>query len=88
MSYRPIVGESSITYKVEEKGGIISKTSNGWQKELNKVAWNDGEARFEIRSWSKDHQRMGKGISFTEDELVSLANILIGINCVKEKIAI
>ena len=52
------------------------------------MAWNDGEARFEIRSWSKDHQRMGKGISFTEDELVSLANILIGINCVKEKIAI
>ena len=54
MSFRPIVGESGITYKVESKEGIISTMSNGWKKELNKVAWNDGEAKFEIRSWSKD----------------------------------
>lgn len=58
------------------------------EKELNKVAWNDGEAKFEIRSWSKDHQRMGKGISFTEEELVTLANILAKMDCVKGKIVV
>lgn len=88
MSFRPIVGESGITYKVEKSEGIISTMSNGWKKELNKVAWNDGEARFEIRSWSKDHQRMGKGISFTEEELVTLANILAKMDCVKGKIVV
>lgn len=85
MGFRPVVGESGITYKVEHKEGIISRMSNGWQKELNKVSWNDGEAKFEIRSWSKDHQRMGKGVSFTEEELVSLANILAGMSCVQGK---
>ena len=88
MSFRPIVGESGITYKVESKEGIISTMSNGWKKELNKVSWNDGEAKFEIRSWSKDHQRMGKGISFTEEELVTLANILAKMDCVKGKIVV
>lgn len=86
MGFRPVVGESGITYKVEQKEGIISKMSNGWQKELNKVSWNEGEAKFEIRSWSKDHQRMGKGVSFTEEELIALANILAGMSCVQGKI--
>lgn len=88
MSFRPIVGESGITYSVEKREGIISTMSNGWKKELNKVSWNDGEAKFEIRSWSKDHQRMGKGISFTEEELVTLANILAKMDCVKGKIVV
>lgn len=88
MGFRPIVGESGITYKVERKEGVISTMSNGWKKELNKVAWNDGEAKFEIRSWSKDHQRMGKGISFTEEELVTLADILTKMDCVKGKIKV
>ena len=88
MGFRPIVGESGITYNVEKREGVISTMSNGWKKELNKVAWNDGEAKFEIRSWSKDHQRMGKGISFTEEELVTLANILAKMDCVKGKIVV
>lgn len=88
MGFRPIVGERGITYNVERKEGVISTMSNGWKKELNKVAWNDGEAKFEIRSWSKDHQRMGKGISFTEEELVTLANILAKMDCVKGKIVV
>ena len=88
MGFRPIVGEIGITYNVEKKEGVISTMSNGWKKELNKVAWNDGEAKFEIRSWSKDHQRMGKGISFTEEELVTLANILAKMDCVKGKIVV
>ena len=88
MGFRPIVGESGITKKKKKKEGVISTMSNGWKKELNKVAWNDGEAKFEIRSWSKDHQRMGKGISFTEEELVTLANILAKMDCVKGKIVV
>ena len=73
---------------LKKREGVISTMSNGWKKELNKVAWNDGEAKFEIRSWSKDHQRMGKGISFTEEELVTLANILAKMDCVKGKIVV
>ena len=46
MSFRPIVGESGITYNVVKREGIISTMSNGWKKELNKVSWNDGEAKF------------------------------------------
>lgn len=71
-----------------KKGGGYKHYVKWLEKELNKVAWNDGEAKFEIRSWSKDHQRMGKGISFTEEELVTLANILAKMDCVKGKIVV
>ena len=35
MGFRPIVGESGITYNVERKEGVISTMSNGWKTKLS-----------------------------------------------------
>jgi hypothetical protein len=48
--------------------------------ELNSVSWGGREAKFDIRSWSADHQKMGKGITLTKDELESLKNLLNSID--------
>ena len=61
-----------IQFKVEETIGVLSTSANGWQKELNLVSWNDAPPKFDIRSWSPDHTKMGKGISLTNEEMAAL----------------
>ena len=43
---------------------------------MNMVSWNDREPKYDIREWSPDHERMGKGVSLTEEELVALAELI------------
>ncbi|MGM9540449.1 YdbC family protein [Anaerovibrio sp.] len=76
MAYVNLVAEDSLVYDIKKKLGVISTARNGWTKEINLVAWNGGEPRYELRSWSPDHRRMGKGISFNKEELGSLREIL------------
>ncbi|MCT2908463.1 hypothetical protein EFT87_07270 [Schleiferilactobacillus harbinensis] len=61
-----------IQFKVEETIGVLSTSANGWQKELNLVSWNDAPPKFDIRSWSPDHTKMGKGITLTNEEMAAL----------------
>ena len=35
---------------------------------LNRVSFNGAEPKFDIRSWSPDHSKMGKGVTLTNDE--------------------
>ncbi len=76
MAYVNLVAEDNLVYDIKKKLGVISKSRNGWTKEINLVAWNGGEPRYELRSWSPDHRRMGKGISLNTEELGSLREIL------------
>ncbi len=59
---------------------VISEGKGGWNLELNLVSWGDRPAKYDIRSWSPDHEKMGKGITMTADELKSLKLILEGMN--------
>ena len=56
--------------------GVLAENAKGWTKELNLVSWNDHEPKYDIRDWSPDHSRMGKGVTLTADELASLKDIL------------
>ena len=56
--------------------GTISSSSSGWSVELNRVSWNGNEPKYDLRSWSPDHSRMGKGITLTDRELIALSNLL------------
>ena len=67
---------ADITFKIEERIGVLSKKPNGWQKEINLVSWNEREAKFDIREWNEDHSRMTKGITLTKEETIRLKEIL------------
>ena len=71
---------AGIKFEIEETFGIISNSSNGWSKELNLVSWNDRPAKFDIRDWDEDHQKMGKGITLSIDEVRELKKILNDID--------
>ena len=65
-----------FSFKIEQNVGIISEGKGGWNMELNLVSWGDRPAKYDIRSWSAEHDKMGKGITLTKDELVSLRKLL------------
>ncbi|MBN1332210.1 MAG: hypothetical protein JW971_00470, partial [Synergistales bacterium] len=55
---------------------VLSESSRGWTKEFNLVSWNGREPKYDIREWSPDHARMGKGVTLSEDEMQELRKIL------------
>ena len=65
-----------IKYEITQSIACLSEEKNGWTKELNLVSWNGNAPKYDIRSWSADHSKMGKGITLTKEELVQLALVL------------
>ena len=65
-----------LKFEIINQIGVVSTGSSGWQLELNRVSWNGNEPKYDIRSWSPDHTKMGKGITLTEADVVSLAALL------------
>lgn len=67
---------AEIKYEIKESLGVLSESAKGWTKELNLVSWNDRGAKYDLREWSPDHEKMGKGVTLTGDELLKLRDIL------------
>ena len=65
-----------LTYEIEKKIAVLSTNSKGWQKELNLVSWNNRPAKYDLREWSPEHDKMGKGVTLTEDEFQALKDAL------------
>ena len=62
-----------ITFEIAEHLTVISKKDNGWCRELNLVSWNGQQPpKFDIRDWSPDHSKMGKGIALSAEEVEKL----------------
>ncbi|MGL5694692.1 MAG: YdbC family protein [Peptostreptococcaceae bacterium] len=71
---------AGIKFDIQEHCGVISESAKGWSKELNIVSWNNGQSKFDIRDWDPEHEKMGKGITLTNDELKELKRILNKMN--------
>lgn len=64
---------------LERNSRSISQLAKGWSKELNLVSWNDAAPKYDIREWSPDHAKMGKGVTLTAEELKKLRDLLNGM---------
>lgn len=67
---------NDIKYEIKQHIAVISENSKGWRKELNLISWNNAAPKYDIRDWAPDHEKMGKGLTLTADEIVSLKQIL------------
>ncbi len=65
-----------LEFEITKTIACLSQEKNGWTKELNCVAWNGREPKYDIRSWSPDHKKMGKGCTLSEAELRILKDVL------------
>ena len=67
---------ADITFDIVKHFGVISEEKGGWRKELNLVSWNGRSPKFDVRDWSPDHGKMGKGITLSKDEAAKLVELL------------
>ena len=67
---------SEIKYEIIKQIGVLSKAGSGWSKELNLISWNDREAKYDLRDWSPDREKMGKGVTLSREELLALKELL------------
>ena len=70
---------SEIKYEVVKKIGVLSTSASGWAKEVNLISWNDRDAKYDMRDWSADHEKMGKGVTLSKEELLALKALLNSI---------
>lgn len=67
---------ANISYEIIKTVAILSEGSNGWRKELNLISWNGRAPKYDIRDWSSNRDKMGKGVTLTEEELQALVSAL------------
>lgn len=67
---------AEIKFDIQAEMGVIAKSSKGWTKELNMISWNGATAKFDIRDWAPEHEKMGKGITLSQEEAETLYELL------------
>lgn len=67
---------AGIKYDIVKEVGVVSENSSGWAKEINLISWNDRAPKYDIRDWAPGHEKMGKGVTLSVDELKELKRIL------------
>lgn len=65
-----------FSFQIIENIGTLSTSKAGWTLELNIVSWGGRPGKYDLRSWSPDHNKMGKGVTLDKDEIEKLKEIL------------
>lgn len=65
-----------IKFEIIKNIGTLSESSRGWTKELNLISWNGRDPKYDIRDWDPEHEKMGKGVTLTDEELKKLKELL------------
>ena len=55
---------------------VLSKGDSGYTKEINLISWNGREPKYDIRSFSPNREKCGKGITLNADEAAALLEAL------------
>ena len=67
---------AEIKYEIIKTIGVLSTSAKGWTKELNLVSWNEREPKYDLRDWAPEHEKMGKGVTLTKEDLLALKELL------------
>ena len=65
-----------IQYEIVKKIAVLSMSDSGYAKEINLISWNGNEPKYDIRSFSLNREKCGKGITLTADEAAALLKAL------------
>jgi hypothetical protein len=70
------IKKDDFKYEIVNELGVISEGSKGWRKEFNRISWNGSEPKYDVRDWDSNHQKIGKGVTMTEEEMRKLFELL------------
>ncbi len=65
-----------IQYKIVKEIAVLSTGDSGYTKEINLISWNGKEPKYDIRSFSPNREKCGKGITLNADEAAALLKAL------------
>ncbi|MFS0882209.1 YdbC family protein [Metabacillus niabensis] len=71
---------AELKFEITEHIAVLSESSKGWTKELNLISWNGREPKYDIRDWSPNHEKMGKGVTLSTEEIDVLKRVLFENN--------
>lgn len=60
---------SDFKYEIVKEIAVLSESPKGWTKELNLISWNGREPKYDIREWAPEHEKMGKGVTLSNEEI-------------------
>ena len=61
-----------IQYEIVKEIAVLSTGDSGYTKEINLISWNGKEPKYDIRSFSPNREKCGKGITLNADEAAAL----------------
>lgn len=67
---------ADFKYDIVEEIGVLSENAKGWRKEINLISWNGATPKYDIREWAPNHEKMGKGVTLTKEELETLKKLM------------
>ena len=63
-------------FEIIEHIGVLAEKTKGWKREINLISWGGAEPKIDIRDWSPDHSKMGKGITLSAEEIEKLKEFI------------
>ena len=73
-----------IQYEIVKEIAVLSTGDSGYTKEINLISWNGKEPKYDIRSFSPNREKCGKGITLNADEAATFPNS--SLPCLERKI--
>ena len=67
--------DTEFTYEIIKDIGQINEGYGDWSTEIKLVSMNGRAAKFDIRTWLNGDERMGKGISLSEEDMDKLVEL-------------
>ena len=67
---------AKINYEIVKEIGVLSTSAKGWTKELNLISWNGRAAKYDLRDWAPEREKMGKGVTLSKEDLLALKGLL------------
>ncbi|NQI76921.1 YdbC family protein [Streptococcus suis] len=65
-----------IQYEIVKEIAVLSTGDSGYTKEINLISWNGKEPKYDIRNFSPNREKCGKGITLNADEAAALLKAL------------
>ena len=65
-----------IQYEIVKEIAVLSTGDSGYTKEISLISWNGKEPKYDIRSFSPNREKCGKGITLNADEAAALLKAL------------
>ena len=66
---------AEVTFAIKKHLLVLSTGMKGWTKEVNVVSWNNRKPKLDIREWDENHEKMGKGITLNQEEIIELKKL-------------